>query len=71
MSSSYSCVPLPWVDLWQYASGLPVVLAGPFAPLVAYTLPPTDWSAWANPFMMFPCAVASTLAIPNRDDPPS
>lgn len=66
MSNSYSCAHLPWVDLWQYAAGLPVVLAGPFAPLMAYALPPAEWSAWTNPFVMFPCAVAGALVRPDR-----
>jgi len=60
----YSTLPhphLPWMDLWQYSSGLPLVLAGPFGPLFACTLDPTGWPDLLNTYALLPTALAGSL----------
>ena len=66
----YSTFPHPhlvWMDLWQYSSGLPVVLAGPFGPLLACGLDPLEWASMLNTYALLPTALANTLTQP--DDP--
>jgi hypothetical protein len=58
---------LPWLDLWQYSTELPLVMAGPFAPLMACSLPPTEWGALLSTYAMLPAAVAGTLT--KTEDP--
>jgi hypothetical protein len=60
---------LPWLDLWQYSTGLPLVLAGPFGPLMACGLPPTEWVSLLNTYALLPTAVATSL-IQQADDTP-
>jgi hypothetical protein len=63
----YSTLPHPhlvWMDLWQYSSGLPVVLAGPFAPLFACVLDPMEWTNLLNAYAMLPTTMANNLARP-------
>jgi hypothetical protein len=60
----YSTIPhphLPWLDLWQYGSEMPLVLAGPFGPLVSCGLDPMQWSSMFNPYAFLPTAWAGTL----------
>jgi len=66
----YSTFPHPhlaWMDLWRYSSGLPVVLAGPFGPLLACSLDPLEWPSLLNTYALLPTALANTLTQP--DDP--
>lgn len=67
MSNTYPLPHLPWLDLWQYSSEMPLVLAGPFAPLLACSLPTTDWSALMSTYAMLPAAVAGVLVKPDDE----
>jgi hypothetical protein len=61
MSKTDSTPHLPWLDLWQYSSELPLVMAGPFAPLMAYTLSPNEWAKMMNTYARLPAAMTQSL----------
>jgi hypothetical protein len=70
----YSTQPHPhlaWLDLWQYSSELPMVMAGPFfGPLLACGFDPTHWTSLMNTYALLPTAMAGGLAKP-KDPTPS
>ncbi len=54
---------LPWMDLWQYSSELPLVLAWPVAPFLTGKLPdPTAWTKLMSSYAEMPTTLAATLA---------
>ncbi|MBL8446779.1 MAG: hypothetical protein JNJ44_05115 [Zoogloeaceae bacterium] len=59
---------MPWMDLWQYSSELPLVLAWPVAPFLTGTLPdPTAWSKLLNSYAEVPTALAASL-VPKKSE---
>lgn len=58
---------LPWLDLWQYSAELPLVMAGPFGPLLSMAMPATDWTKLVSSYAQLPATLASALQKP--DDP--
>jgi hypothetical protein len=66
----YSTLPHPhlaWMDLWQYSSGLPMVMAGPFGPLLACSLDPMGWASMLSTYALLPTALAGSLT--KTDEP--
>lgn len=58
---------LPWLDLWQYSSAMPLVMAGPFGPLLACGLDPMGWTELLQTYALLPTALAGSLS--QSDDP--
>lgn len=67
----YSTRPNPhmvWLDLWQYSSGLPLVMAGPFGPLMACGFDPMQWTSLVNTYALLPVAMTQGLSRPADPD---
>lgn len=61
MADTNPTLHLPWLDLWKYSSELPLVMAGPFAPLMAYTLSPDAWTKLMSTYATLPAAMTRSL----------
>lgn len=57
---------LPWLDLWQYSSELPLVMAGPFGPLLSFALPSAEWTQLVNSYALLPTTLATALTQPKN-----
>jgi hypothetical protein len=68
MSETPALPQMPWLDLWQYSSELPLVMAGPMGPLMACAFSPMDWGKLMSTYALLPMAVADTLTNGNDSD---